>query len=180
VLRRRRPHGSFRCAVCGGEHEGVPRAYAVGAEPPGWDVTREPASRRWGEVHDEQAVLYSPTGPEGFFVRGNVEIPVLDDHGSLVLTVWVSLSKTSFVRAADLWDDRRRVGEPPYFGWLNSDIPTYPAVRNMKTNVHSREPGLRPLVELEPTDHPLAVDQRQGVRPDKLFEIASRVLHANG
>lgn len=82
----------------------------MGAEPLGWDVTRAPASRRWGEVHDEQAVLYSPTGPEGFFVRGNVEIPVLDDNGPLVLTVWVSLSKTSFVRAADLWNDERRVG----------------------------------------------------------------------
>jgi hypothetical protein len=31
----------------------------------------------------------------------------------------------------------------------------------LKTNVHTRARGLRPTVELEPTDHPLAVEQRE-------------------
>ncbi|MGW1264432.1 DUF2199 domain-containing protein [Streptomyces drozdowiczii] len=31
---------------------------------------------------------------------------------------------------------------------------------NLKTRVHTRPVGDRPFVELEPTDHPLAIEQR--------------------
>jgi len=34
---------------------------------------------------------------------------------------------------------------------------------NLKTMVHARAVGLRPWLELEPTDHPLAVEQRTGI-----------------
>jgi hypothetical protein len=48
----------------------------------------------------------------------------------------------------------------------------------LKTNVHTREVGVRPLVELEPTDHPLAVEQRDGIAMARVQEIAELNLHA--
>jgi hypothetical protein len=47
----------------------------------------------------------------------------------------------------------------------------------MKTMLHTRALGLRPLIELEPTDHPLAVEQRSGVRLARVREIAERMYH---
>ncbi|WP_308294565.1 hypothetical protein [Streptomyces sp. RKAG290] len=38
--------------------------------------------------------------------------------------------------------------------------------------------GRRPLIELEPTDHPLAVEQRNGITLDRVREIAEAVQHA--
>jgi hypothetical protein len=35
----------------------------------------------------------------------------------------------------------------------------------------------RPLVELEPTDHPLAVEQRTGITLGRVQEIAETLLH---
>lgn len=37
--------------------------------------------------------------------------------------------------------------------------------------------GPRPFIELEPTDHPLAVEQRTGITQDRVREIAEAVLH---
>jgi hypothetical protein len=38
--------------------------------------------------------------------------------------------------------------------------------------------GQRPIVELEETDHPLSVDQRDGIDPARMQEIVSKVLHS--
>ncbi|MFF0296871.1 hypothetical protein ACFYS8_16970 [Kitasatospora sp. NPDC004615] len=38
--------------------------------------------------------------------------------------------------------------------------------------------GQRPLIELEPTDHPLTVEQRAGITRDRVREIAEAVLHS--
>jgi hypothetical protein len=48
---------------------------------------------------------------------------------------------------------------------------------NLKTKVHLRDDGLRPWIELEPTDHPLAVEQRNGISTDRVAEIYSIMVH---
>jgi hypothetical protein len=47
----------------------------------------------------------------------------------------------------------------------------------LKTLLHSRPPGQRPFVQLEPTHHPLSVEQRSGITTERLFELASLILH---
>lgn len=46
------------------------------------------------------------------------------------------------------------------------------------TRVHTRPVGERPVIELEPTDHPLAVEQRTGITLDRVREIAAALLHS--
>jgi hypothetical protein len=41
----------------------------------------------------------------------------------------------------------------------------------LKTMAHFRRGGLRPTIELEPTDHPLAVDQREGISLARAWQI---------
>jgi hypothetical protein len=145
-------------------------------EPAGWGVTADPSSRRWGELFEEQAILHGPDGEEAWFIRGNIDIPVHDDT-SLTDTVWLSVSQRNFERARELWLDERRVHELPYFAWLWADLPGYPPTRELKTLLHSRPPGQRPFVQLEPTHHPLSIEQRSGITTERLFELASLILH---
>src|SRR5262249_15789553 len=92
--------------------------------------------------------------------------------------VWVSLKKENYLRAVSLWTTKGREVEPPYFGWLNNMISIYdPPTINLKTNVHTRAVGLRPFVELEPTNHPLAIEQRNGITVERVREIAEWLLH---
>ena len=53
----------------------------------------------------------------------------------------------------------------------------YPETMNLKTRVHLRDQGIRPFIELEPTDHPLAVEQRQGISVARVAEIYAMLMH---
>lgn len=161
----------FRCSRCDALHEGPPLSY--GAAAPALDVPEADWASRV-QLGEEQCVL----DDDGFFIKGNIEIPILGNPADIfVWTVWVSLSRENFERASMMWHDPRRVEEPPYFGWLSTALPCYPPTVLLKAHVHSREPGTRPLVELEPTDHPLAVEQRNGITPERIRLIAEAVLH---
>lgn len=48
----------------------------------------------------------------------------------------------------------------------------------LKSMVHQRPVGERPLVELEPTDHPLALHQREGIGEEELKAMVMELLHA--
>jgi len=58
---------------------------------------------------------------------------------------------------------------------LNAPYP--PSTLNLKTILHTRPLGERPLIELEPTDHPLAVEQRNGITLTRVQEVAEALTH---
>lgn len=115
---------------------------------------------------------------EWFFVHGLIEIPVLGSDEPFSWGVWVSLSKGSYDRMVELWDTPGREHEPPYFGWLSTQLPVYsPTTLNLKTHLHTRPIGERPFIQLEPTDHPLAVEQRTGITRARVERIADILLY---
>src|SRR5215813_3887978 len=80
-----------------------------------------------------------------------------------------------FVRHLDV-PRRSHIG--PFFGWLSAEmLPLYPSTENLKTRVHLRDGGIRPYIELEPTNHPLAVEQRCGISVARVAEIYSHFMH---
>jgi hypothetical protein len=115
---------------------------------------------------------------EFFFVRGCIEIPVIGETEPFSWGVWVSLSEANFsewVKCYDL-DERSHVG--PFFGWLNAWLKPYPDTINLKTMVHIRDNGIRPYIELQPTDHPLAIEQRNGITVERVAELYSLMMHS--
>lgn len=163
-------HG-FTCSGCGRRHADLPMAYHV--EAPIYWSGGSPFSRRT-RLSSDQCVIKGKT----FFVRGLIEIPVVDADEVFAWGVWVSLSKENYARAEKLWNTPGREQEPPYFGWVSSELPLYsPSTVNLKSHVRTRPVGRRPLIELEPTDHPLAVEQRTGITTERVRQIAERMLH---
>ncbi len=164
----------FTCTCCGGQHGEPPMNYTVPA-PHVWDPAFADAPDCL--LSADQCVIRA----QHHFVKGVIEIPVVGSDEVFSWGVWVSLSRENFSRAADLWDTPGREAEKPYFGWLTTELPLYsPSTVNLKTNLHTRPVGQRPFVELEPTDHPLAVEQRTGITMDRVREIAETVLHGAG
>ena len=108
---------------------------------------------------------------EDYFIRGCLEIPVHGEDEPFIWGVWVSLSRERFKREKRLADDPKRVEEPPYVGWFCSRVPIYPDTLLLKARVHCRPVGTRPFIELQPTDHLLAVEQRSGISVQRVREI---------
>jgi hypothetical protein len=157
--------------MCGRSHEGPPFSY------------RAPAPVYWSDEYadDPRSVLeddYCIIQAEHFFLRARLVIPVLDAEPDFEWVVWGSLSRPNFERALDLWTTSGRETEPPYFSWLSTELGLYPApTLSLKTHLHTHPVGEVPCLELEPTDHPLAVEQRSGITLARVREIAALVEH---
>ncbi len=170
----------YTCSICGQYHQGLPFSY--GSPVPA-------LVNSFSEIERKKRVLLSSDqcevrskklfGENVYFIVGNIDIPVIDSKEIFQWTVWVSLSKKNYARAGKLWDRAGRENEPPYFGWLSTLLPLslYPETLHLKTHVHTRPVGIRPLVELEATDHPLALEQRNGISLARIQEIAELILH---
>ncbi|WP_433341337.1 DUF2199 domain-containing protein [Streptomyces sp. CA-253872] len=159
------------CSSCGARHDEPPMHYAAPA-PSYWTPEMESAPDCL--LSPDQCVIHA----EHYFARGTVEIPVRGTDEVFSWGVWVSLSRENFGRMSDRWDTPGREHEAPYFGWLSTELPVYaPTTLNLKTYVHTRPIGERPRVELQPTAHPLAVEQRKGIGTDRVWELAELLLH---
>jgi hypothetical protein len=162
----------YRCARCGEWHDELPFAFHV-PKPAAWLPEHEADEESW--LEEELCVV------EGahFFIRGIVRIPVVDGDDDFEWGVWTSLSRHNFARTLEIWDRRGREAEPPMFGWLSVNLPAYGlSTLSLPTMVHTQPLGLRPLVVLEPSDHPLSVEQREGITVARVQAIAEQILHA--
>jgi hypothetical protein len=143
-------------------------SFALEAPDP-WFAVPEGEREARGVLGSDQCII---DGRE-FYIRGCLELPVRGQDAPFVWGVWVSVSERSFKTIDDLWEATQRDHMPPMFGWLCNGIRLYPETRALKTNVHLRNNGIRPFIELEPTDHPLAVEQREGITLERVAEIAA-------
>jgi hypothetical protein len=153
----------YTCSICGKIHNELPD---IGMDKPDyyWDVPENERDRRIVFMPDRCVI-----DKESFFIRGVIEVPVYDYPRSFGFGVWVSQKKENFITYSDNFNSDK-IG--PFFGWLCNRINYYPEeTLSLKTRAHFRGSSLRPYIELEPTEHPLAIDQRHGITLDKAWEI---------
>lgn len=162
---------SFKCSSCGETHEGMP---TFGAKAPlsFFEIPENERDQRCDLGTDDCVIDESQ-----FFVRGCIDIPVHGHDEPFTWGVWVSLSRDSHLVWVKQFDEARRSHIGPFFGWLNAWLKPYPDTVNLKTRVHLRDDGIRPYIELEPTEHPLAVEQRKGISVERVAEIYALMAH---
>jgi hypothetical protein len=161
---------SWRCHTCGIEHDTLPLCFGIDA--PWRALVPESEFSDRVELTNDQCVVDAST----FFIRGHIEIPIHEIAEPLTFSVWSSLSKDSFAHMCRRWHSPDRNSDPPYFGWLCSPIEVYPSTIHLKLSVQSSPPGFVPIFTVEPTDHPLALDQRNGITSERWHEYAHRLL----
>ncbi len=155
---------------CGPTHD-LPFAYGPPAPVGDWLVPENERGTRCELTGDICLV------DNQFYIVGSLELPLIGSQVIFSWDVWVSLSFENMKRTQELWESESRVDESPYFGWLSSALPCYPETVGLKTNVHTREVGRRPFIKLEATNHPLAVEQRNGITIERVKRIAEMVIH---
>lgn len=159
---------TYRCHTCGEEHTGLPDLGCDFPDPYLLVPENERAARTSWDA--DRCVVREDDG-DHYFVRGVIHIPVHEQAEPFGIGVWVSQSKANFERYG------RNETMAPTFGWLVNRLACYePTTFLLKTRVHFREGRLRPTIELEPTDHPMAVDQRQGITLARAWEIVHRSI----
>ncbi|HEY2148850.1 MAG TPA: DUF2199 domain-containing protein [Pirellulales bacterium] len=160
----------WRCQKCGVEHDDIPLCFGI--EAPWRAIVPEREFAQRVTLSPDQCVV----DKEHFFIRGHVQIPIHEYPEPLAFSVWSSLSERSFLQMCELWESPDRASDPPYFGWLCSAIPIYPSTIHLKLSVRPRPPGQTPLFIVEPTEHPLAIDQHNGITIERWNELAHQLL----
>jgi hypothetical protein len=164
----------FDCHVCGKRHEQLP---AFGFEAPA-QLRAVPSNEQPSRVLLTADTCIIELDGVHHFVRAQLEIPIQQTSDFFIWGVWGSLSESSFARFVELFDNVERTPGETFFSWLSSDLPAYPDTMFLKSQIRTREYPLRPLVELERTDHPLAIDQHNGIPQARATELAASLLHS--
>jgi hypothetical protein len=154
---------AFRCDICGNAHDGLPDvAYRW---PDHYFGIPEPERNK--RIHGTTDIC--SIDDEDFFVRGVILIPIKNSKDSFGLGVWVSQKRENFKTYLANFDSAE-IG--PFFGWLCNRIPFYDEdTLALKTMAHFQGNNQRPLIKLEPSEHPLYMDYAEGVTLDRAWAI---------
>jgi hypothetical protein len=163
---------SWKCSVCNIEDDNLPLCFS--SQAPWFLLVGESEFDKRVDLTLDQCVV----DEKAFFIRGLIEIPIHNYSEPLSFSVWSSLSEQSFIHISERWEAFDRAFDPPYFGWLSTSISAYPETINLKLSIQPSSPGLTPLFSVEVTDHPLSLDQQNGISITRWHELAHSLLHS--
>ena len=161
----------WTCASCRSTHDGI---FDLACDHPEfWQGNAEKSPN--SAVLTSDNVLtedFCITDGQHYFVRCVPKLPLIGWTGSAFgFGAWSTLSKKNFDHYLETFDSGQQRGFGSWFGWFSNRLKGYPDTLNMKCQVRPRERRQRPTIELEPTDHHLAVEQRDGITFDRLLII---------
>lgn len=160
---------TYKCSCCGLEYPEIPLCF--GGEFPAYYLSIPENERADRTEIDESLCVVDG---EHFFHRGRIVIPINDHPEDLIFNVWTSISVENFKVRLESWEDPDRVNNPPYFGWLQTQVPTYGETLSIKTQARETGPDTIPDIEVTEEGHPLTIDQQNGIS----FEEAKKKVDA--
>lgn len=170
--------GKWTCRACGVPHEGL---FDLACEKPDpWPGSEDKAPnaealRSTNFLSEDFCVREG----QDHFVRCVLDLPLKGTEGrSFGFGVWSTLSEKNFKLYCETFDSGQQGELGPWFGWFSNRLKGYPDTLSLKCQVHPRPGRLRPWIEITQADHPLAVEQREGITIERLAEILALHGHA--
>ncbi len=161
----------FKCATCDEWHEGMP-SFGAAAPSPYYKIPSEEREDRC-QLSSDACII----DDREFMIRGCIDIPVSGTDSHFTWGVWVSTDFQYFKKFLLLFDEADRDQFGPYFGRLASRIDGYPETEGLSCRLYMRNNGIRPYIEIEPADHPLTIEQRDGITVERVAEIYAMYMH---
>jgi len=180
-LGRKLKEFSFKCSGCGDIHHGSPSFGYRRSE--NYLSLSDENREKFAKANDDLCRILPTDDGEvteaEYYIRCTLDVPIHGAKDPFLWGVWMTQSKESFDRYVDTFrEDQKDDGS---FGWLHIPIPYYkrqrPDTSSLAADVDWGED--RPKVFLNECDHPLYIDQRDGITWDRAVEIATELMHGN-
>ena len=168
----------FDCQMCGKHHDILPLSFSVKAPRAASLIPKNELEQRV-VITPDQCVIDG----KDFYLRGRIPVPILGLQSPdgldepFIWGVWAEVGPKNFLRTIDMWKVEGREADPPFPGWLDSEISIYGNTINLEVDVWTQRVGRRPHFRLIDTDHPLAIEQRNGITMQRVEQIAAQMLH---
>lgn len=165
----------FVCRTCGQTHEEVPLSFA--ADFPDMYANMPDSDRGLRALISSDQCIVDETW---FFIRGCLEIPILNSSEAFIWGLWASVKQDVFNEISESWDeDGRELHRGPFKARLANSLSMYPGTLNLKLQIAVQPMGTRPLFFLE-EEHPLATAQQRGISRLEAMELSASLLHIEG
>lgn len=162
----------FACTICGKHHDVLPLSYSIKAPKAALEIPGDQL---------EQRVLLTPdqcvVDGKAFYLRGRIPVPVVGLDEPFIWGVWAEVSPKDFIRTIELWKVEGRETQQPFPGWLDTDMPIFGNTLNLEVDVWTQPVGRRPHFLLIDEEHPLAIEQKNGISMQRAEQIAEQMLH---
>jgi hypothetical protein len=169
---------AFKCTCCGEVHEGSP-SFAFEAPDP-YAGLSEAQKTELAQLSSDFCIIQRGEETD-HFIRAVLEVPIHGVDDPFLWGVWVSLSKKSFDRYSETYENP--IGGEGFFAWVCNEISVYPYSASRPADVILQTGQQRPKVLLhrgDPEDDPLVLDQTAGISVARAQALAEQALHAAG
>ena len=161
----------FKCPSCTGVHRGLPDL-VNDAPGPYYAVPEEERERRT-VLHSDFCIIDDAY----YYIRCVLEIPIRGEaHDRLGWGIWCQVSAQDFDVYGETFTQDRQAHLGPFQGHLANSLTGYPETAGLECRIIPKDGGLRPVVELVSTRHPLAQHQKDGISLKQAVDFASRVM----
>jgi len=176
----------WKCGNCEEWHTGACLDFTYDS-PDYWCAEYEQEGDRSGLLSTRNVVRpktflnddYCAINDNDFFIRGLIQLPIIGTSEALRWGVWGSLSRENFEIVLKMDESVGSVKMPPMFSWLSTQMPEYPDTLLLKMHAHFQGNQMRPIFELELTDHPLSQEFHKGITAERVKEIMLGRLSCN-
>ncbi|BEV13117.1 DUF2199 domain-containing protein (plasmid) [Asticcacaulis sp. DW145] len=171
----------YQCACCGKTYSGSP-SFAYLKPSYYFDIPENDRDERItidtdlchikGRVEDSSDDIFA--------IRATLDIPILGMKDPFCWGVWVTQSRENFYRYVETFAEDQ--SDVVTFGWLAVTMPIYNKCppdqphEHLGCDVSWAGEGQRPKIFVQEVDHPLFVDQRDGITRDRAVEIAKSFM----
>lgn len=159
------------CACCGEELTGLPLDVSI--EYP--DSILALSDEDKAKYVDRPCRSLMSWRNKVFFVRGIIEIPILGTDDHFRYGAWTRIEKKDYKKFVKAWVISKRkdtIVDEHIYGYFSCTMPPnlYPSAYNLYAIVCDRADIAAGLV-LEPTEHPLSLEQHNGITMERVHEI---------
>lgn len=162
----------FYCSKCGIYHREIPMAYGADA-PYSYYLIPEDQRQTRCTLTDDQCIIDN----ELYFIRGGIELSIENESNKFRWNIWVSVSEEDFKRMSELWEDENRILEKPYIGKIATKLEPYPETLDLSVIIISEKVGYAPKIELTESNHPLYLEQENGINMERVIGFAKEILY---
>jgi len=165
---------SWTCVTCGQSHDDIPLSFAADYPDDYANMSIEEREQR-AIAGSDQCVI----DEDQFYIRGCLEIPLLESDGVFLWGLWASVWKDDYLEISECWkEEGRETAHGPFLGRLGNSLKVYsPVTLNLKVSIKLRPVGERPLFLVENLDHPLAIAQQTGMTHQQVHDLVSLLMH---
>jgi hypothetical protein len=162
----------YLCEICGQFHAGQYISLACDCPDPYTCLTENEKSRAY--LGTDDCVI-----DDEHYVRGIIELPIVGLDVPFLWGVWGRVWKKDYDEFLEYYAFQGReqiIG--PYKSRLCNRLPGYDLrTSNLKCTIKIQSLGKRPLFLIEEPEHPLAVEQRNGISLQRARTISALVRH---